>query len=477
MKFRVGIFVAVAVAMVALAGVALARNPHCAGGIQYVVGGLRDKEKGLTDDYLRQMNKAVQQLEQCAGEDGEDFEAIGYLGWAYAELDSAGPAGAAFQKAIDGLTAKGDKKKVDVATQNRESYWSRYFNDGIAKIGEAQSLYPDFAQSPKDDGEKVQKEEAQKRYEAAMVAFTRASLLKPNDSRTMRSLGTVYYLTGDYASAMKTFQAGLSAAPGDTALQESMKSTVQQYANSLLEAKKYDEAIETLQDLIKSDANNADLYLGLGSAYFSRAQGKEGDARKPDFVLAGDTYAKAGALRPSDADLTFNAALAYQKGGAHDKSVGQWLETLKRRPDDADATAALAESYSELKQWDEAVKVLHTAVLKTPQASQLHRQLGSVYSKAGNTAKATEELLMFLSMRGTPAPDPAATAKGAKAGSAAAQTLASQGAPDAVYAWEGDGQKYQSWMYWSKKVAFHFNTEGAQAAKTDWSTTAAAAKK
>ena len=27
-----------------------ARNPHCAGGIQYVVQGMRDKEKGNTED-------------------------------------------------------------------------------------------------------------------------------------------------------------------------------------------------------------------------------------------------------------------------------------------------------------------------------------------------------------------------------------------------------------------------------------------
>ena len=51
----------------ALAGAAWARNPHCAGGIQYVVQGLRDKDKGNTEDYLREMNKAVDQLNQVYG--------------------------------------------------------------------------------------------------------------------------------------------------------------------------------------------------------------------------------------------------------------------------------------------------------------------------------------------------------------------------------------------------------------------------
>src|SRR5436190_7964656 len=118
----------VAVASIAVllfgAGVASARNPHCAGGIQYVVQGLRDKDRGMTEDYQREMNKAVDQLTQCSTEDPADLEAVGYLGWALAEVDSCGPAGAAFQKAIDGLTAKGDKKKVDPVAANRDHYWS-----------------------------------------------------------------------------------------------------------------------------------------------------------------------------------------------------------------------------------------------------------------------------------------------------------------------------------------------------------------
>jgi len=91
----------VALLLAGLAGTAFARNPHCAGGIQYVMQGLRDKEKGNTEDYQREMNKAVDQLAQGATEDPQDFEALGYLGWAYAELDSAGPAGQAFKAAID----------------------------------------------------------------------------------------------------------------------------------------------------------------------------------------------------------------------------------------------------------------------------------------------------------------------------------------------------------------------------------------
>src|SRR5262249_2436350 len=119
-----------AVALLAAALPAEARNPHCAGGITYVVGGLKDKEKGNLEDYQRQFVKAGAQLEQCAAEDPEDAEALGYLGWAYAELDSCGPAGKAFASAIEKLKAKNDPKKADIATNNRDSYWANRFNDG-----------------------------------------------------------------------------------------------------------------------------------------------------------------------------------------------------------------------------------------------------------------------------------------------------------------------------------------------------------
>ena len=127
----------------ALAGAAEARNPNCAGGIQYVVQGMRDKEKGNFEDYKREMLKAVDRLGMCATEDPNDLEALAYLGWAYAEIDSAGPAGQAFEKAIAGLKAKGDKK-AEWAQNNRESYWAKNFNDGIAKIQAGQTAYPEF---------------------------------------------------------------------------------------------------------------------------------------------------------------------------------------------------------------------------------------------------------------------------------------------------------------------------------------------
>jgi hypothetical protein len=90
-----------------------------------------------------------------------------------------------------------------------------------------------------------------------------------------------------------------------------------------------------------------------------------------------------------------------------------------------------------------------------------------------NNPKSTEELMVFLALQnGKPVADAAALAQAAPAGSAAAKTLASMGPPEDVIPWVVDQQKIESWFYWKKNQAFHFQN-GALYGKSDWSTIAA----
>jgi tetratricopeptide (TPR) repeat protein len=471
-----------AAALMLVAGVAAARNPHCAGGIQYVVQGLKDKERGNTEDYLRQMNKAVDQLSMCATEDTEDLEALGYLGWAYAELDSAGPAGAAFQKAVDGLTAKGDKKKIEIVATNRESYWARAYNDGIKKIGDAQGIYPEFTKEPSAE-EKDLKAEAAKSYESAIVSLTRAKLLKPQHALTIRNLATAYALMGRFDEAEAVLKNGQTEAASDaevSKLADALKSVRANKAGALLDAKKYDEAIAYYQELTKAEPTNADQFMGLGSALFNRAQTKQDAAKRADFKLAGEAYGKAFELNPKSSDLGFNAALSYQYAGELALSETEWRAVLKQNPDDPEALSSLGSTLADMQKFDEAVQVLNRAVNLKPDNKTYFRQLGAVYSKANNNAKATEMLMVYMAMNnGKPAGDAAATAKGAgKAGSGAANTLTAMGNPDAVYEWESEGKKLQTWVFSAKKQSFTFDAlSGTLVQKSDWGTTGSAPKK
>jgi Flp pilus assembly protein TadD len=451
----------------ALAGSAEARNPNCAGGIQYVVQAMADKQKGNLEDYQREMLKAVDRLTLCSTEDPADLEALAYLGWASAELDSCCQAGQAFQKAIEGLKAKNDKK-ADWAISNRESYWAKNFNQGVSDIQAGQAAYAEFTKEPADDGEKALKAEAANKYGSAIAALGRAACLKPGDPRTTRNLATVHALMGNMVQAEGILRQGLVDAPGDSDLVSALAQVRRGYAGRLLDEKKYEEAIGFYVELLKSSPNDADLHSGVADAYFKRAFTREGDARKPDFKLAGDEYDQAAKLKNGEGDLLFNAALAYQNAGEFALSETEWRDFLKTKPDDTDAMAALGSTLAELKKYDDAAQVLHQAVVLKPKDKNLHRQLGGVYARAENQPKSYEEMVVYIALeRGTAAESAADAAKKAPANSDAAKALVAQGAPEELRYWEADGQKYETWIYWSKNLALTFRV-GQQVAKSDW---------
>ena len=467
MKLRslsAGLTAAMCLSMVA---VAHARNPHCAGGIQYVVQGLRDNAKGNKEDYIRQMNKAVDQLSMCAAEDGEDHEALGYLGWAYAELDSMGPAGDAFAKAIAGLQAKGDKKRFEVVSNNRESYWAQRYNEGIRAVTDAQQF-----------AEAGAKDEAHGKFVEAIDKLTKAKLLKPGSAATLRNRAVAYAADGQFDQAETVLRNGLTEAAADTSvgqLQDALRITRANKAGKLLDEKKYDEAITYYTELSKNEPNSADHLMGLGNAYFSRAATKQDAAKKADYKLSGDAYAKAFLVKKEDANLVFNAALAYQNASELALAEGQWREAVKLNSKDAEALSSLGSVLADESKFDEAVRVLHQAVAEKPDNKVYFRQLGAAYSKAGNNVKSTEMLMIYLSMdKGKAATDAAGAAKAAKAGSAATNTLGAMGSPDKVLDWEYDSRKLQTWIYGGKKQAFTFDSAaGSLVQKSDWNPPAA----
>ncbi len=462
MKLRLWVFALSVALLAAWAGTALARNPHCAGGIQYVTQALNDKQRGNTEDYQREINKAIDQLSAGAAEDPADFEAQGYLAWALAEVDSAGPAGEWFIKAAAGAQAKGDKKKLDVINSNRDHYWSIAFNDGIKNIQDAQQFLDAGA-----------KDEAAKAFDVAVRRMTSAKMLRPGHAQTLRNLATAYALSGDYDSAEKVLVNGLTEAAADTAahnLSDALKTVRQNKAGALIDAKKYDEAIAYYVELTKAEPNNSDLWNGLGNAYYNRAGTRQdAAAKKADFKLAGDAYAKAFEQKTSDTSLAFNAALSYQNAGDPAAAEGQWRAFLRTAPNDPEALSSLGAVLADEKKFDEAATVLQKAIDVKPEEKVHYRQLAAVYSKQGNNAKTAEMMFVYLAMdKGSPL-DPAASVKATKAGTAAANTAASVGTPDKALQWtDNTAGAMTTWIYTGKRLAFTFSAAGVLVQKSDW---------
>src|SRR5262249_10070051 len=198
--------------------------------------------------------------------------------------------------------------------------------------------------------DKASKREAEKISRDAATSLGNALFLKPADVQTTRNLATVYALTCDYPRAEGLLRDGLKTAPGDTSLTSALHSVRMNVANQLAEAKKYDEAMAAYQDMVKDEPNNPDLQLGLADVIFNQAQGLKNDAaRKKAFAAAGDAYAKAFQLKPTDADLSFNAGVAYQNAQLWDKAEPLWSKTVTLRPNDTEARSSWGACLSELK--------------------------------------------------------------------------------------------------------------------------------
>ena len=461
--------VAAALVMMLASAAAWARNEHCAGGIQYLTQALGDKLKGNTEDYQREIQKAVRQLELCSTEDPADFEGIAYLGWAYAEVDSMCPAGKAFQIAIDGLSTKGDKKKLELALNNRQSFWATSFNNGIQKINTAQSLFNPYANTPANAAEEKAKAGAKKNYEDAIASLNKALCLKPGDSQTLRNLGAVYAFMGDYLRAEQFFNQGLKAAPADTDLVAAVKQARTGRAAQLIDEKKLDEAIEYYQQLLKDDPKNGDLWAGLGDAAFAKARAADSSTRKAAYCQAADAYAKAGALKPGVVELPFNAAVCYSNCGNLAAAEAQWQAALVAKKDDREALMNLSSVLVDEKKFPEAINAAMKSVALDPKDKVGHRQLGAIFTKAQDNLHSKQFLLAYLALdRGKPSENPTSAS-----GADGAKLAVKMGKPDAIYVWEADGQKYETWFYWTKGMAFHFGG-GTQQEKTDWSAALAA---
>ena len=135
---------------------------------------------------------------------------------------------------------------------------------------------------------------------------------------------------------------------------ESIESLLQQ-AKELLDAKKYDEALTKITEVIRRDPAQWKAYLYGAQAYIG----------KLDWSAALANARKAFELAPSDAtvvtilgeSLLGSGADALKRGAFNDAAV-QFVEYIKLRPTDPQGYLNAAHAYLGGRNWTDAVRVL-----------------------------------------------------------------------------------------------------------------------
>jgi tetratricopeptide (TPR) repeat protein len=407
------------------AGTALARNFHCAGGIQYVIQGTKEKDKGNLDDAKRIFGKAVAQLSTCVQEDPNDNESWSYLGWAYAELDSAEQSGRAFDEAEKRLAA--DPKALTRAVQNRESYWVGYYNQGLQKYKDADAIIPvkDILNStdPKVADAKAKLAESE-------AFFRKAVLESPKKGAAYNNLAIVLALQGKFPEATAVIDQGLAVDPNNQELKDRKDSMRGNQVTEKLKNGDYDGALTMMDQMLTGAPNDYGTLVQAAQTSFEYGQKleeKKDPADKAMYARAEAYYGRA-ALAAADApnkhDMTYNQAIAAQKAG-HDLA---------------------------------SAKLVFGLVQENPKDKALHGMLRGAYDRMGSKKKADDEVWVILGLNdnAVAVPDVATyTAKVVKA-SDAGKTLASQGAPEEVRQFKSGETQIDIWYYWSKKLVYSF---------------------
>jgi tetratricopeptide (TPR) repeat protein len=415
------------VAFSVCAGVAAARNFHCAGGIQYVIQGTKEKDKGNLEDAHRIFGKAVAQLTTCVKEDPNDNESWSYLGWAYAELDSAEQAGAAFDEAIKRLA--GDPKALERAKQNRHAYWVQYYNAGLTKYKEADQIFPvgDLLNSKdsKVDAAKAKLAESE-------VFFRKAVVLSPGeeDCKASNNLAVVLTLQGKFDESGAVAENGLKLCPNNEELKKRLEILKMNRVTGQLKSGDYETALATMDQQLARDPSDYNLLVRAAQTAFEQGDKldeKKDPAAKAVYARAQGYYGRAAAAAPdaqNKKDMTYNQAIAAQKAGA-------------------DA---------------ESAKLVFALVQDNPKDKALHGLLRSAFDRIGNKKKADDEVWVILGLNdnATAVADiPGYLTKVAKT-SDAGKTLAANGPPEEVKQFKSGDTQIDIWYYWPKKLTYAF---------------------
>jgi len=423
-------------ALAICAGTAAARNFHCAGGIQYVIQGTKEKDKGNLEDAHRIFGKGVAQLRQCTTEDPNDSEAWSYLGWALAEVDSAAEAGAAFDEAEKRLV--GNTKALTIATQNRKSYWVNYYNDGLSKYKSADSVLAVKEILTSTDPKAA---EAKARLALSETSFRKAVALSPKELGAYNNLAIVLALQGKFAEANAVIEAGLKLDPENKDLKDRKASMVVNALADKLKAGDYEGGLALLDQMLVNSPNDYDRLVQAAQTSFEygeKLEEKKDPGAKAAYARAQGYYgraAAAGADAGAKKDMTYNQAIAAQKAGADVESA----------------------------------KLVWGLVQDNPKDKALQGMLRSSYDRMGSKKKADDQVWVVLGLNDTATPVtdvPGYTAKVVKT-SDAGKTLTAQGNPEEVRQFKSGETQIDLWYYWNKKQVFAF-AGGRQVGSANW---------
>jgi len=172
-------------------------------------------------------------------------------------------------------------------------------------------------------------------YDSAIVDYTAALRIKPDDSNALFNRGLAYYYKGDYDRAITDYTAALRIEP---------------------------DYYEALHD--------------RGLAY----------SDKHDYDRAIADYIAALRIKPDDSNALFNRGLAYYDKGDYDRAIADYTQVIRLNPNDASAYNSRAWTYAYYMKtnYDQALTDINQALSLDPDNTNYLDTRGWVYLGMGD---------------------------------------------------------------------------------------------
>ncbi len=173
-------------------------------------------------------------------------------------------------------------------------------------------------------------------------------------------------------------------------------------ARSHLERGMIEEALPVARKLLELDPGNIEARKLMGEVYRKKDMNSEALTEFQQVVRlyqdAGDESAamdfqhRLVELFPEASDLQYQVGLTLRGQGDHDGAVRELLRLLGERPDDLLARVYLAEEYSALDRWDEAVETYRTVLAQEPGRLDVRKRLVKYCLESGRLEEALQEI-------------------------------------------------------------------------------------
>ena len=227
------------------------------------------------------------------------------------------------------------------------------------------------------------------RYDESITEYEKILAKSPDDIQVRRKLAFVLSWKSDFESAIKQLNPTLATRKQKTSVIVDKYSAVSDVdaevmlGNLYVWTKKYNEAVEIFEKIIKKEPQNKKARIGLADVYLY----------SKNLPKAVENYKIALEENPTSEEIKKKYAFALNWNGDYEEAFPLLSALYEKSPNDIELAIELARDYSKRNNTEKAVSILEPFLASAPGNIKLIEELAWMKTELGN-ASAVRELYL-----------------------------------------------------------------------------------